>query len=371
MDTMTGSATRQERFRDMLARERIAIALISDPREIAYLTGFLGPSVPQMPALLAIEASGGSWLAAHTTDESALVDERLAYEPHLLFTSNPDPQHRLAEVVRSRASGETGGRVGYQAESLPRSIADAFAAARQPDDWAPIDDQIALLQRRKDPDEVALLRAAARCSIAAYAAVETFIRPGVTEVETLAVGQRAAVEQAREPIFHGGDYRAGQLGGSARDRALPAGELYVIDAWSIYRGYWADLCRTFAIGEPTPLQREIHALIAGVLADVPGQLKPGVDGTEIWRWIDGRLREHPRLRDIGLIHHAGHGVGVRAHEAPDLNRDRGGPLEPGVVVSVEPGAYLPEIGGGVRLENTFLITEAGCELLSDHPFAWS
>ena len=93
------------------------------------------------------------------------------------------------------------------------------------------------------------------------------------------------------------------------------------------------------------------------------------NGTAIWTWVDGRIREHPHLREIGLTHHGGHGVGLRAHEGPDLNRDRDDILRPGDVVSVEPGAYTPELRAGIRLENTFLITETGCELLSEYPLS--
>lgn len=92
-------------------------------------------------------------------------------------------------------------------------------------------------------------------------------------------------------------------------------------------------------------------------------------GTEVWKWVDARLREHPVLRERGLVHHAGHGVGLRAHEGPDLNRDRGAELIPGDVVSVEPGAYGEDLRPGFRLENMFLITETGCELLSDYPLS--
>jgi Xaa-Pro aminopeptidase len=73
------------------------------------------------------------------------------------------------------------------------------------------------------------------------------------------------------------------------------------------------------------------------------------------------------LRDTGLTHHGGHGIGLRAHEAPDINPDRGGILEAGNVVCVEPGGYTADLNAGVRLENTYLITESGCENLSEYP----
>ena len=368
MLTLDGCRTRQDRFRALLQSQGVDAAVISDPRDVYYLTGFLAPSQPPLPVLLYVETRGRSILAAHTDEGEAAVDERATYEPHLLATLNPDPMRRLAQALADHLSGAgTVRRLGWQAESLPQHVGQLLAATLHPDEWIPIDDGLSDLQARKDPDEIALLRESIACTLAAYDAVREAIVPGVNELAVLEAGHRAANLRAGEPVFHNGDYRSGEQGGPARNREIKTGELYIVDAWTIYRGYWSDLCRTFAVGEPTPLQQEVFALMAEILADVPGHLKPGARGTDLWRWIDRRIREHPQLREAGLGHHAGHGVGVRAHEAPDLNRDREGILEPGNVVSCEPGSYTPALNRGIRLENTFLITETGCELLSDYP----
>lgn len=369
MLTRAGCRTRQDRFRAFLSSQEIDAAVLSDPRDILYLTGFL-PPVPAFPALLYLETDGGSWLAAHTADGDALVDDRVTYEPHLLYTTNPDPMRRLARGVAARATGgRPPRRLGWQAEALPRLLGETLTAAARPDAWVPIDDGLAMLEKRKEADEIALLRRAIDCTLAAYDADRTTIAPGVTEIAVLAAGHAAATVRAGETVHHGGDYRCGEFGGPARDRAVNAGELYIIDGQSVYRGYWADLCRTFAVAEPTPLQREVFDHLASILAEVPTRIKPGERGTELWRWLDRRIREHPHLREVGLIHHGGHGVGLRPHEAPDINRDREGIFEPGDVVSCEPGAYTPALNAGIRLENTFLVTDTGCELLSHYPVA--
>lgn len=365
MLTMDGCRMRQERFIEMLERNDLDAAVISDAREIYYLTGLL---LERFPALLYVETEGRSWLVCHTADGEALVDTRATYEPSLLYTMNPDPMRLLAYEVARKASGtQPVHRLGWQSESLPKLLADVLASASPPDEWVAIDDHLAALEKYKESDEIELLREAISCSLAAYDAARAAIVPGVSELAVVEAGHQAATLQAGETIFHSGDYQSGQLGGFARDRLIQAGELYIIDAWSTYRGYWSDLCRTFAVGEPTALQREVYTHIADILTEVPTKLRPGGRGTELWQWIDKRLREHPHLRDAGLIHHAGHGVGLRAHEAPDLNREREGLLAVGDVVCVEPGAYSAELNGGIRLENTFWITETGVEVLSNYP----
>ena len=135
----------------------------------------------------------------------------------------------------------------------------------------------------------------------------------------------------------------------------------------MYRSYWADLCRSFAVGEPTEVQHSVFEHVKGFHDRVGEYLRPGKDGSECAVAMDAYIREHPKLADVGLIHHAGHNIGLRAHEMPDLNKERGGTLRVGNVVSVEPGAYIPEARAGVRLENMYLITEDGLENLSPYP----
>ncbi len=227
---------------------------------------------------------------------------------------------------------------------------------------------LAEMQSRKDPDEVDMIRHSIQIDLAAYTAAQAAIEPGVNELEVLAAGQRAAMLAAGEWVYHNGDYCSGVIGGPARDRAIERGELYTIDAQTVYRGYWCDLSRTYSVGgEPTDLQQSIYAHIAAIQRDVVHLLRPGVRGTEVWRVIDERIREHPALAQEGYLHHAGHGVGLRAHEGPDLNRDREGILEPGNIVSVEPGGYADEARYGARLENMYLITKTGAQNLSEYP----
>jgi Xaa-Pro aminopeptidase len=367
----TWTKARQDRLRGLMDAQNLDLLFLSDQRDISYAAGqLLNPpdAAAIFPAVLALASDGASWLVSHTMDGDALVDQRFAYEPALAATMNPDPLHRLNEVVAAVvAGGRPPKRVGFQRESLPWLLQDTIARVQRPGAWIPVDVELATLQAIKDADELALMRQAVACSAAAYASARSAIAPGVSELEVREAGHRAAVLEAGEIVFHNGDYRSGVPGGFARNRSIEAGELYIIDAWTCFRGYWSDLSRTFAVSEPTPLQREVHDYVAEVLRGVQGEIRPGRDGMEIWQWLDARLREHPHLRETGLRGHGGHSIGLRAHEPPDINRDRGGALLPGMVLCVEPSGYSPQLNAGVRLENQFLVTETGCDLLSDVP----
>lgn len=371
MLTLEGCRDRQNRLRHELNAEGIDAVVLTDHLEIYYLTGVLLCGFPafHFPAFLYFETDGGSWLAAHTEEGKALVDDRIIYEWHIMSTMNPDPVRQLDKAVSSKLSrGKPVARIGWQEEGLDRLLAETVEARLSPDTWAPVDDLLAGLHKRKDTDELALLRKSVEVDLAAYTRAQQVIEPGANELDVLAEAQQAAMRAAGEVVYHGGDYRAGVIGGTARDREIEAGELYIIDAQSTYRGYWSDLARTFAVGgKPTDLQMSVYEHLAAILRDVPGLVRPGESATGLWETIDARIREHPHLADSGLIHHGGHGVGLRAHEAPDINRDRDAVFEVGDVFSCEPGAYSDDLCAGIRLENTFVITPEGVETLSDYP----
>lgn len=366
MLTPIGCRGRQQRLRQALVEQGIDAAIISDPAEIYYFTGYLLPTMPNaLRGFLWIDVTS-SWLIA-PVNAAAAVDDILHYEAVHLGTSNADWTRQISQLAAAKLSGNVR-RVGWQAEMLPRLLGEAVETVVAPDEWIAIDDLIAMMEQRKDSDEIAMIRKSVEVNLAAYRAVEQVIAPGVREIDVLLAGQQAAIQAAGEPLWHGGDYRCGTDGGAARDRMIEAGETYIVDAWTHYRGYWSDLSRTYIVGdEITPQQQSIFDHLKEIHEHIPSLLKPGVDGIEVWQQVDAMIREHPALAERGLVHHAGHNLGLRAHEMADLNPDRGGMLAAGNIVTLEPGAYIPDARCWVRLENMYLITETGVENLSPFP----
>ncbi len=364
---LQGCLGRQARFRARLRGLGVDAAVISDLRDVYYFTGLLVP--PRLPAALVMQTDGRTWLFAPGPPSEATVDECVGYSWHEQGTFHSGFLEHLGRALGETLAGSIAcRRLGWQAESLPRSLARVLDGALRPDDWQAIDAELLAMQGRKDADELAVIREAVRVNLAAYNAARTMIRPGVSELEVLAAAVSGAMLEAGENVFHDGDYRCGRLNGPARNRCIERGELYIIDAWTCYRGYWSDLSRTYIVGdEPTDLQRSLFDYVAAVQTDAAALLRPGAEGRDIWRQLDQLLREHPALTDSGLVHHGGHAIGLRAHELPDINRDRGGVLEPDMVICIEPSAYVKEARYGVRLENMYRITETGAENLSEYP----
>jgi Xaa-Pro aminopeptidase len=163
----------------------------------------------------------------------------------------------------------------------------------------------------------------------------------------------------------GNDYASGERGGLPRDRRIEAGELYILDLGPAYRGYFADNCRALAVNrDPTREQRRCCEQVAASFKIVEEMVKPGVRCRDLYAAVKAHLgQSKPWVFD----HHLGHGIGLFPHEAPHLNPSWDDTFEEGEVIAVEPGLYGPELRAGVRLENNYLITKTGVELLS--PFS--
>jgi Xaa-Pro aminopeptidase len=359
--TATGCAARRGRLLDQLSALNVDAAVVSDVRDIYYFIGVLLPS--DLPAALLVYEDGRTSLVAPDGCENASVDYHRPYSWNHRGTRHPDILDRMTARLRDALLSRRTTKAALQAQALPHKVAEALNfVTSSTSSSRELDEAISAMQRRKDADEIGVMAASIRANLGAYAAVRATIRPGASELEVLAAGYHGAMTAAGEKVFHDGDYQCGEYNGAARDRRIEAGELYIVDAWTCFRGYWSDMCRTFSVGgPPTDEQRQLFEHIRWVQRETPALLKPGVDGQQVFQALDEMIRQHPRLGAQGLIHHGGHAIGLRSHEMPDINPDRGGKLEPGQVICIEPGGYYPEARFGVRLENMYLITEKGCE----------
>jgi Xaa-Pro aminopeptidase len=156
-------------------------------------------------------------------------------------------------------------------------------------------------------------------------------------------------------------YRAGT-------RALAAGDLLVLDFGGVLDGYCCDLTRTVSIGPPSREVRRVYDAVRDAHAAAVAAVRPGIETSA----VDAAARELLRDRGLGdaFGHGTGHGLGLDVHEEPRIGKPRADvppvTLAPGMVFTIEPGAYLPGLGG-VRIEDDVLVTDSGCELLTTLP----
>jgi len=224
----------------------------------------------------------------------------------------------------------------------------------------------------KDAFEIAVLRNAAARLDQVLPAALAISRAGATE-RSIAAAIEAAMREAgyERPAFdtivasgpHSAmpHYRAGT-------RALSAGDLLVLDFGGVLDGYCSDLTRTVSIGAPSREARRVYDAVRDAQAAAITAVKPGIQASA----VDAAARQLLRDRGLGdaFGHGTGHGLGLDIHEEPRVGAPRADvpdlTLVPGMVFTIEPGAYLPGMGG-VRIEDDVLVTESGCELLTTLP----
>jgi Xaa-Pro dipeptidase len=363
---MDAVAIRQDEYGDRVARLRAALAVsgidgvyVSSRAGVAYLTSVaLTPHerlvalvVPRdgeptflVPALEATAASAapagfrvvswddaeGPWEALRTTLVQAGI-RTLALEKDAVTVRVLE---RLQEILGS--------------DSFP--------------DGSPL---LVELRLRKSPGELALLDMAADVLDACLEDLPRLLRPGVREADVAfavdeLVRRHGGEGNAFDTIVLGGPNSA-LPHGKPGARELRDGDLVIADFGAIRGGYCADVTRTFAVGEPGARAREIHAVVAGAQEAGVSAVFPGVSCSE----VDRAARQVIEAAGYGefFVHRTGHGLGLEVHEPPSLVAGEELLLEPGMVVTVEPGIYLPDFGG-VRIEDDVAVGADGAEVLT-------
>lgn len=220
----------------------------------------------------------------------------------------------------------------------------------------------------KDEEEINIIRQAMRLGDLAFEHILPRIKPGVSEselaleLEFFMRGQ-GAKGLAFDTIMASGP-RSALPHGVASERLLQQGDLLTMDFGVLYRGYNSDMTRTVVLGSPNEKQLEIyHIVLEAQLAGIAA-VKAGVKASQ----VDKAARKVIRDKGYGEYfgHSTGHGVGLAIHERPRLSATDDTVLEAGMVVTVEPGIYLPD-WGGVRIEDSVLVTEDGSLLLTSSP----
>lgn len=220
------------------------------------------------------------------------------------------------------------------------------------------------LQVIKTPAELAALEAAVDITQAALADAMVIAVPGAYEFQAEAAVEggfrRRGAEFLAFPSICGSGINACYLHYRENNRRLEEGDLLLLDVGANYEGYCADVTRTIPVsGRFTDRQREVYQLVWEAQQLAEARLRPGVTMRELHEAVVGFFDEHGVRRHFK--HGLGHQLGVRVHDVPGFR----GPLEPGMVVTIEPGLYLVEEALGVRIEDDFVVTEDGCRRLSD------
>jgi len=345
---------RVERLQRLMGDGGLRAFVLYTRENLMYFTGF---DRYESTAYLLIPLDGDPILYVTRLDYQRALDEA--------FGCRVKRCRRPLNTLSRDLTALGGGSVGV--DDLPSSTYTKLQATRRVN-LKPSDRVVWRLRSVKEDEEVKLISEACKIACAGMEAVWEALRPGLRECELAGEACRAMMrmgseEQSFPTIVASGPRSAYPHGGCTR-RRLRKGELVVVDLGASYMGYKSDMTRTFVAGRPS--DRQVEAWRATLEAYTRGlkAMRVGIRAGEVDRAARRVLEE----RGFGrfFIHGLGHGIGLSVHEPPYITKASGDRLSRGNVVTCEPGVYIPGFGG-VRLENTVLVSRDGVEELTRFP----
>ena len=369
-----------ERVRALMAEHELDALVVRAPDDVLYLTNFWGMKgydacvFPREgePVLICLEAS----------EEDAA---RMAWTRDVRFFSGYDerdprpPVARVLELAREAASeyGRVGLELSLGTQASDRMVgepttftAEWFVAFGESADATPL---LAAARAVKTEQEIERMRLANDIAAAAMEHCKLVIDAGMTEAQIAAewegfvhgegTGWEGKVELALgfSLVWSGPGIKTFT---ATTSRPVVEGEPTLFEIWVCADGYWCDHTKNLVVGELTMEYGELERGLMDVYLDAVDFVRPGASFAE----LDRRVREG--ITGIGYpgqpSHPICHGVGARAHEPPYAHQAGGGEMAPGMVLAIEPGCYIAG-GGGLRVEDNFLVTETGAEKLSPFP----
>ena len=345
---------RIERLRALLTEKVVDAVLVTKEENVHYFSGFRGDST----ALL-------------------VTHERLLLVTDSRYTEQASAEASLYEIVEQRdglyrkvaeLAVEAGVvALGYEGAAL---VCDQYEKLKEMLGEISFDTSLALdaLRQVKDADEIALIRRACAIADEGFAHIIRYIQPGMTELEVAAELEHymrtlGSERPAFQTIIASG-VRGSLPHGVASDKVIARGELVTMDFGAVCAGYHSDITRTICVGRADVRQREIYDAVLSAQMRALAALRPGVTGIEVDRIARDSLAEKNFEQYFG--HGLGHSLGLEIHEEPRLSKAGKHIMQPNMLITDEPGVYIPG-WGGIRIEDTVLITADGSEPLTRAP----
>ena len=342
---------RMARVRAILHELDIDALLFLDMKNVRYLTGFTG--------------SDGA-LVIGEKQEILLVDGRYINQARKEVEGPRVFEYKeKIDGIVAILSDDSLRSVGIESQAMNvntyLNLTEKIGALK----LNPLSGQIGALRAVKDEKEIAFIKKAAEISCEALTAVRDLIKPGVREtdiaIELDFLMRRGGAEQVSFPTIVASGANSAQPHAQPGSRAIENGDMVIIDYGAVYCGYHSDETCTFAVGVKDKKQEKAYSLVKTAHDRALEAVKAGIPCVE----IDRIARECIETGKLGkyFTHGTGHGVGLDVHEAPRIATNSEMVLEAGMVLTIEPGVYIPDLWG-VRIEDMILVKEDGCEVLT-------
>lgn len=346
-------AARRETLGAALRTRGITHFLSEAMPDIRYYTGCM-----DVGGVLLIDADGQVTFITNAHDAPQAIAEAIDTEVRVFFP-NED-----ANALLSGTLARISGPILTPALSAGRHhwlIAQGYDVRMEPG-------VTSHLRRVKEAGELSVIRQAARIVETGMAAARDTIRPGVREIDVAAMAELAMRREGMDGRIFETKVESGPRSAMpstyAGQRVLKAGDLVLIDIGPTFQGYFGDLTRTFAVGEPSSDARDLLSLVLEAQLAGIAAVREGVTGHD----VDEAARAPVRAAGLegGFRHNTGHSLGLAGDSLGLIAPNNNSPLRAGECITVEPGCYVEGVGG-VRIEDEILVTASGCEVITSFP----
>lgn len=339
---------------ELMVKLEVDSVIIKDVTTIRYLTGFTGDS-----SLLYLDRKQGVLITDGRYTEQARGELKLfKVVEYVTGAGNSiwSTAAKLAEEAGSKAVGFDGAHFTY----------NDYLALKEYLDGIPLKSiDLSAIRMIKDKRELDLLLKAAAIADEAFRKLKADIKPGISEKDLAArleyYMRVLGSEGTSFTTIVASGKRSALPHGVATDKILEVGDFITFDFGAVYKGYHSDMTRTIVLGMAGRWQREIYSVVEEAQLKGMKSAREGMTGSE----LDAIVRKI--IEDCGYgscyIHGTGHGVGLEIHEMPNINKRGTTLLQTGMVFTIEPGIYIPG-RGGVRIEDTVVLTEEGAHALN-------
>jgi Xaa-Pro aminopeptidase len=348
---------RQKKLREHLATTRIDALLINHLPNIQYLCGFTGSA-----GLLLIEERGSVFFSDVRYDTQAHEEVKAAK----VVIPRKSLLVGFGEWLGDRRKRPRAWTIGIEAEHF--TVAEKKRLTQALPSGVRLKDAPSVVERArmvKDGDELNRIRAAVALGARLFDRALEVLRPGVKETEVAAEMEYAArqggAQEMSFPTIIASGARSALPHGRASDQPITSGGFVVCDFGVILASYCSDQTRTVWVGSVTDEARRVYQAVRESQRAAIDAVRPGIPVSE----VDSAARKVLRKARLGryFTHSTGHGVGLEIHEAPRVADGQREILQPGMVITIEPGVYFPG-KWGVRIEDMVAVTASGCEVLT-------
>jgi len=347
-------------FREKLKKEKIEIDgfLVTNLKNIYYLSGFNGEGT-------VLITRGKGYLLTDSRYAEQAKKESPEFEIVIDASTKKDARLLSLEKIVEKDKVK---KIAFEGKNINYADFKKYSDRFQNVEFLPTEDFVEQTRMVKDREEIIKIKKAAQITTESIKEVFERIEPGIRELDiatelAYTMRKKGAQKEAFESIVVSGE-RSSLPHGKPSEKKISKGELITIDVGANYQNYNSDITRTIILGKENEKQKEIFSIVLEAQEKVFKSLKPGLKCNE----VDSIARNLIEKKGYGKYfgHSLGHGVGLDIHELPRVSFNDETVLLPGMVITIEPGIYLPEIGG-VRIEDSVLITEEGYEILTWFP----